>query len=147
MTEESLYARHMRRGFRQGFSALLTAVILGGCAPAVPAGYDFITHSLPSGSAMDALLEGTMAVTGGAENGAVCLLVVRGSRDVTFVAWPEHFTLKLASDGTVEVHGDGNVVRQGNEVRFGGGEVTDGVRHSIPGACQNPSYFAVQSFP
>ena len=126
---------------------VVIATVVVACRAPVPTGYDFVTHSLPSGSGMDALLEGTMAVTGGAENGVVCLLVVRGSRDITYVAWPEHFTLVLASDGTVEVRGDGKVFRQGEEVRFGGGEITAGVHHSIPGACQNPSYFAVQSFP
>ena len=96
---------------------------------------------------MDAILEGSLAITGGPATGGYCLLVVRGSHDVSSVAWPERFTLVLAGDGKVEVHGDGMVFRQGDEVRFGGGQITGGVHHSIQGACHDSHYFAVQSFP
>jgi hypothetical protein len=112
----------------------------------VPRGYDFITHSLPGSSAMTALLEGSLAIT--LEPGGVhCLVVVGGSRDVTFVAWPDSFAMVMAGDGTVEVTGDGRVFRLGDEVRFGGGEIADRVHHSIPGACQTENYFAAETFP
>jgi len=113
----------------------------------VPAGYDFVTHALQFGSEPAALLEGTLAVTDRPATGGICLLVVRGSRDVTFVAWPERFTLVLASDGKVEVRGNGRTLRQGDPVQLGGEEISDSIEHSIPGACQAPSYFAVTSFP
>ena len=111
----------------------------------MPPGYDFVTHSLLPDSGMDALLEGGLATLH--QDGSWCLAVVAGSRNVTFIAWPENFTLVLSDDGKFEVHGDGKVLRQGEVVRLGGGEVTAGIRHSTEGACESSHYFAVQSLP
>ena len=138
----------MRQNPSRHWAMLVIATLLVACGRTpVPAGYDFITHSLPTGPTMTALLEGTLAISGGPTNGSTCLLVVRGSLDVTLVAWPERFRLVLGNDGKVEVHGDGKVFRQGEEVRLGGGETSSGVRHSISGACQGSYYFAAESFP
>lgn len=138
----------MRQLSRAACTGFIVVAILAACGRApVPAGYDFVTHSLPSSPQMAALLEGSLAITGGPTFGGYCLVVVEGSRAVTFVAWPERFTLVLSGDGKVEVHGDGKVLRQGEEVRLGGGEITGGVRHSIQGACQYSHYFAAESFP
>lgn len=127
---------------------VVVAALLAACGrAAVPAGYDFVTHSLPSGSGMAALLEGGLAITRDEAAGAWCLVVVQGSRNVTDVAWSERFRLILSDDGTIAVHGDGKVLRQGEEVRLGGGEITTGIRHSIQGACKSSHYFAVQSLP
>jgi hypothetical protein len=128
---------------------LVVTALLGACSRApVPAGFDFITHTLPSRPTMTAAVEGTLVRTGGSFPGGYCLLLVRGSRDLTFVAWPDRFVLVLTSPGKFEVRGDGKVLRQGDEVRLGGGYIDASfVRHSIPGACQAASYFAAESLP
>jgi hypothetical protein len=127
---------------------VLIAALLAACGRApVPPGYDFVTHSLPSGSSMAAMLPGVLAITKDEASGAWCLVVVTGSRDVAYVAWPGQFRLVPSGDGRVEVHGGGRVFRQDEEVRLGGGEIAAGIRHSIQGACRSSHYFAVQSFP
>ena len=127
---------------------VVIAAVLAACGRApVPPGYDFATHSLPPGSGMDALLEGGLAILHQDSPGSWCLAVVGASRTITFVAWPERFTMVFTKDDKVEVHGDGKVLRQGDDVRLGGGEVTAGIHHSTPGACASSHYFAVQSLP
>lgn len=117
----------------------------------VPAGYDFITHSLPtspSSPTMTAAVEGTLARTGESVSGGHCIVVVGGSYDVTLVAWPAEFTLIQAADGTFEVHGAGKVLRQGDHVRLGGGFIDASlVHHAIPRACQDSRYFAAETIP
>ena len=93
---------------------------------------------------MAAAVDGTLAIS---SDGAHCLVIVGGSRDVTMVAWPQRFSMVLAPDGKVEIRGDGMVFRQGEEVRLGGGEIKDGVHHSIEGACIADRYFAAETFP
>ena len=132
----------------RGLGLVALVALLGGCGRApVPPGYDLATHSLPPGSGMDALLEGSLAILHQDSPGSWCLAVVAGSRMVTFVAWPEHFKLVLSDDGKVAVHGAGKELRLGDEVRLGGGEVSTGIHHSTPGACKSSYYFAVQSLP
>jgi hypothetical protein len=72
-------------------------------------------HHQPLGVGADALLEGTLALSGN------CLVVVRGSYDVTLVVWPDRFSLVHGPNG-LEVHGNGQILRQGETVRLGGGE-------------------------
>ena len=130
------------------FGLVIGVALLAACGRApVPPGYDFVTHSLPGDSGMAALLEGGLVIAHDDAADAWCLGVVAGSRNFTFVAWPEHFKLVLSDDGKVEVHGGGKVMRQGDEVRLGGGEVTTGIHHSTQGACESSHYFAVQSLP
>jgi hypothetical protein len=96
---------------------------------------------------MAALLDGSLAITRNATSRVWCLAVVQGSHAVEPVAWPESFTLVLASDGKAEVHGAGHVFRQGEMVRFGGGEISDGLHHSNADGCDATTYFAVQTIP
>jgi hypothetical protein len=142
----------MRQWSRAACAGFIVAALLAACGRApVPAGYDFITHSLPIGPtspAMAAAVEGTLARTGQSVSGGHCLVVVDGSYDVTIIAWPEQFTLILAGNGRFEVHGAEKVLRQGDHVRLGGGFIDAGfVRHSLQGVCQADRYFAAETFP
>jgi hypothetical protein len=142
----------MRQLSRAACTGFIVAAILAACGrAAVPAGYDFVTHSLPNGPtspAMTAAVEGTLARTGESVTGGHCPVVVGGSHDATIVAWPEQFTLVVSSDGRFEVHGAEKVLRQGDHVRLGGGFIDASfVHHSIQGACQDARYFAAETFP
>lgn len=85
----------------------------------VPEGYEFPRHSL-WGSGPDALFEGELVWQGG------CIRTSEGEGGST-VVWPPGYSLRL-TNGQVEVHGSGRVVRMGERVRMGGGwyETNDG---------------------